>query len=175
MPREQDAPRPATANRCVTLERRTVPSSYVGREHRTGAHNARRRDPAVDVTYRGYEPCQLAALDRPRSGDDDGAAHVENASVVPTQGHDQGDSTYVHLARRSLRRADGPTRPQDAAGWMEGGPEAGLLEQLELHIAPGVPDRRGYLHVLPQLLGDGTCLYDVADVSVRKLQKLGRR
>ena len=31
---------------------------------------------------------------------------------------------------------------------------AGLLEQLELHIAPVVPDRRGGLHVLPRLLGD---------------------
>jgi hypothetical protein len=38
-----------------------------------------------------------------------------------------------------------PATPQDAAGWMEG-PEAGLLEQLELHIAPVVPDRRGDLH-----------------------------
>jgi hypothetical protein len=52
---------------------------------------------------------------------------------------------------------------------------AGLLEQLELHIAPVVPDRRGDLHVLPRLLGDGTCLYAVADGSVRKLQNLGRR
>jgi hypothetical protein len=46
---------------------------------------------------------------------------------------------------------------------------AGLLEQLELHIAPVVPDRRGGLHVLPRLVGDGTCLYNVADGSVRKL------
>jgi dihydrofolate reductase len=52
---------------------------------------------------------------------------------------------------------------------------AGLLEQLGPHIAPVVPDRRGDLHVLPRLLGDGTCLYDVADGSVRKLQNLGRR
>jgi dihydrofolate reductase len=52
---------------------------------------------------------------------------------------------------------------------------AGLLEQPELHIAPVVPDRRGDLHVLPRLLGDGTRLYDVADGSVRKLQNLGRR
>jgi hypothetical protein len=44
-----------------------------------------------------------------------------------------------------------PRDPQDAAGWMEGGPEAGLLEQLELHIAPVVSDRRGDLHVLPRL------------------------
>ncbi|MGH3476671.1 MAG: hypothetical protein ACRDQD_07510 [Nocardioidaceae bacterium] len=55
------------------------------------------------------------------SGDDDGAAHVENASVAPTHGH----------------------------------------------------DRRGDLHVLPCLLGDGTRLYEVADGSVRKLQNLG--
>jgi hypothetical protein len=52
---------------------------------------------------------------------------------------------------------------------------AGLLEQLGLHIAPVVPDRRGDLHVLPRRLGDGTCLYDVSDGSVRKLQNLGRR
>jgi dihydrofolate reductase len=52
---------------------------------------------------------------------------------------------------------------------------AGLLEQLELHIAPVVPDRRGDLHVLPRLLGDGTRPYNVADGSVRKLQNLGRR
>jgi dihydrofolate reductase len=52
---------------------------------------------------------------------------------------------------------------------------AGLLEQLELHIAPVVPDRRRDLHVLPRLVGDGTCLYNVADGSVRKLQNLGRR
>ena len=52
---------------------------------------------------------------------------------------------------------------------------AGLLEQLELHITPVVPDRRGGLHVLPRLVGDGTCLYNVADGSVRKLQNLGRR
>jgi hypothetical protein len=75
--------------------------------------------------------CQLATLDRPRSGDDDGAAHVENASVGPTQRHDQGDSTEVG---------------------------AGLLEQLELQVAPVVPCRRRDLHVLPRLLGDGTCL-----------------
>jgi dihydrofolate reductase len=43
------------------------------------------------------------------------------------------------------------------------------------HLAPVVPDRRGDLHVLPRLLGDGTRLYDVADGSVRKLQDLGRR
>jgi hypothetical protein len=52
---------------------------------------------------------------------------------------------------------------------------ADLLEQLELHIAPLVPDRRGDLHVLPRLLRDGTRLYDVADGSMRKLQDLGRR
>ena len=52
---------------------------------------------------------------------------------------------------------------------------AGLLEQLELHIAPVVPDRRRDLHVLPRLVGDGTCLYNVADGSVRKLQNLGWR
>jgi hypothetical protein len=68
-----------------------------------------------------------------------------------------------------------PRDPQDAAGWMKGGPEAGLLEQLVLHSAPVVPDRRGDVHVLPRLLGDGTCVYDVADGSVRKLQNLDRR
>ena len=47
--------------------------------------------------------------------------------------------------------------------------------QLELHIAPVVPDRRGDLHVLPRLLGDGTRRYDVAGGSMRKLQSLGRR
>jgi len=52
---------------------------------------------------------------------------------------------------------------------------AGLLEQLELHIAPVVPDRRSDLHILPRLLGDGTRPHDVADGSVRKLQNLGRR
>jgi hypothetical protein len=58
---------------------------------------------------------------------------------------------------------------------MEGGPEAGLLERLELHIGPVVPDRRrDHLHVLPRLLGDGTCLYDVAGGSMGKLQNLGR-
>jgi hypothetical protein len=60
-----------------------------------------------------------------------------------------------------------PPAPQDAAGWMEG-PEAGLLEQLELHVASAVPDRRGDLHVLPRLPRDGTP-YDVADGSMRKL------
>ncbi len=39
---------------------------------------------------------------------------------------------------------------------------AGLLEQLELHIAPVVPNRRRDLHVLPRLLSGGTCLCDVA-------------
>lgn len=68
-----------------------------------------------------------------------------------------------------------PRDPQDAAGWMEGGPEAGILEQLELHIAPVVPDRRGDLQVLPRLPRDGTRPYDVADGSMRKLQNLGRR
>jgi hypothetical protein len=52
---------------------------------------------------------------------------------------------------------------------------AGLLQHLEWHIAPVVPDRRGDLHVLPRLLGDGTRRYAVADGSVRKLQNLGRR
>jgi dihydrofolate reductase len=52
---------------------------------------------------------------------------------------------------------------------------AGLLEQLQLHIAPVAPNRRRDLHVLPRLLGDRTCLYNVADGSVRKLQNLGRR
>jgi hypothetical protein len=47
--------------------------------------------------------------------------------------------------------------------------------QLELHIAPVVPDRRGDLHVLPRLLGDGTRPYDVAGRSMRKLQDLGPR
>jgi hypothetical protein len=68
-----------------------------------------------------------------------------------------------------------PRDPQDAAGWMEGGPEAGLLESLERHIAAVVPDRRGDLHVLPCVVGEGTCLSDVADGFVRKLQNLGRR
>ncbi len=52
---------------------------------------------------------------------------------------------------------------------------AGLLQQLELHITPVAPDRRGDLHVFPRLLGDGTRPYAVADGSVRKLQNLGRR
>src|SRR5918996_40654 len=104
IPREQNAPRPATAKRYVTLEPRTVPSLYVDRQHRTGAHSGRRRE-LVD----------------PLSGDDDGAAHVENASVAPTQGHDQGDSTDVHLARRLLRRADGSTRPP-GRGRLDAGP-----------------------------------------------------
>jgi hypothetical protein len=51
----------------------------------------------------------------------------------------------------------------------------GLLEQVELHIAPVVPDRRGDLHVLPRLLGDGTRQYDAADGSTRRLQNLSRR
>jgi hypothetical protein len=36
---------------------------------------------------------------------------------------------------------------------------AGLFQQLEWHITPVVPDRRGDLHVLPRLLGDGTRPY----------------
>jgi hypothetical protein len=51
----------------------------------------------------------------------------------------------------------------------------GLLEQLELHIAPVVPTRRHGLDVPPRLLGDDTSLYDVAGGSVRKLQNLGQR
>jgi hypothetical protein len=70
------------------------------------------------------------------------------------------------------RQGRGRCRRRDPAPAVIG---AGLLEQLELHIAPVVPDRRGDLHVLPRLLGDGTCLYAVADGSVRKLQNLGRR
>ena len=40
---------------------------------------------------------------------------------------------------------------------------------------PRDPHRRRDLHVLTRLLGDGTCLYDVAGGSVCKLQNLGRR
>jgi hypothetical protein len=68
----------------------------------------------------GARPEPLAALDRPRSGDDDGAAHVENASVAPTQGHDQGDSTDAHLPprRRHLPvRRRGWVRAQAAEPW----------------------------------------------------------
>jgi hypothetical protein len=68
-----------------------------------------------------------------------------------------------------------PHEPQDASGWMERRPEAGLLEQLEVHIAPVVPNRRGDLHVLPRLVRAGTCLYDVAGGSVRTLQNLSRQ
>jgi hypothetical protein len=70
----------------------------------------------------GYEPCQLAALDRPRSGDDDGAAHVENASVAPTlrgmtkvtaQMSISLDGCYAGpMDPRDLRR---PVRPRVAA------------------------------------------------------------
>jgi hypothetical protein len=47
--------------------------------------------------------------------------------------------------------------------------------QLELHIAPVVPDLRGDLHVLRRPLGDGARPYDVAGRSMRKLQDLGQR
>jgi hypothetical protein len=94
--------------------------------------------------------------------------------VAPTQGHDQGDRTDVHFSGCYVGPMD-PRDPQDAAGWMKGGPEAGLLEELVLHSAPVVPDRRGDVHVLSRLLGDGTRPYDVADGSVRQLQNPGRR
>ncbi|MGH9229185.1 MAG: hypothetical protein ACRD07_10765 [Acidimicrobiales bacterium] len=66
--------------------------------------------------------------------------------------------------------------PQVAAGWMQG-PEAPGLFRVTRWVtdATGWRERQGLRRRQGPAAGDGTCLYDVADGSVPKLQNLGRR